>query len=505
MYIEPNTVIHLCKDVPLDTTYSHTIYFDSARNQLSFFLNKRKYTLNNQAYQRVNKGIMRVQYKAEDLYDCNYLIFQNTSFGDKWFFAFIRSVEYVNNITSEITFELDIMQTWYFDYTLQECFVDREHASSDGVGANTVPENLELGDYVVGESGVYDVYDGNPYICFVTTFNNDDDLSDKTDGSTVNDIYSALAYHFFPLLPSPDDADAFLDKIVEKNKWDGVISVFMSPFPADTVYNLWNISKPTDLNGYSPRNNKLLSWPFNLLHMYTDVSSGDFKYELFNDNNCRFSVNGCMTPNPSMMLTPANYAQGSQEYRLAITDFPQCAISGDVYKIYLAQNAASLPTRTIGGAVKAGIGIVGSVLNPLAGALGLAGQAVDYAADVANTLAQVYDISTKPPQVNGTQFSSSDWVFGNKKFRYMQLCIKPEFARIIDDYFDMYGYATHRTKVPNRKVRENWTYTKTKGCTITGSLPCDDMARICSIYDHGITFWANGDSIGNYSLSNNPI
>lgn len=56
---------------------------------------------------------MRVEKKAEDLYDCNYLAFQNTSFGSKWFYAFITSVEYVNNITSEITFEIDVLQTYF--------------------------------------------------------------------------------------------------------------------------------------------------------------------------------------------------------------------------------------------------------------------------------------------------------------------------------------------------------------------------------------------------------
>ena len=32
----------------------------------------------------------------------------------------------------------------------------------------------------------------------------------------------------------------------------------------------------------------------------------------------------------------------------------------------------------------------------------------------------------------------------------------PEFARIIDDYFNMFGYATHRVKTPNRDGRPHW-------------------------------------------------
>lgn len=44
---------------------------------------------------------------AENLYDCNYIMFQNASFGTKWFYAFITSVAYENNETSRITMEID--------------------------------------------------------------------------------------------------------------------------------------------------------------------------------------------------------------------------------------------------------------------------------------------------------------------------------------------------------------------------------------------------------------
>jgi hypothetical protein len=69
----------------------------------------------------------------------------------------------------------------------------------------------------------------------------------------------------------------------------------------------------------------------------------------------------------------------------------------------------------------------------------------------------------------------------------------------------MYGYAQHIRKVPNRAVRPHWTYTKTIGCCVKGSVPADDMASICAIYDKGITFWKNGDEVGNYNLPNAPV
>ena len=89
-------------------------------------------------------------------------------------------------------------------------------------------------------------------------------------------------------------------------------------------------------------------------------------------------------------------------------------------------------------------------------------------------------------------------------FEIQQLAIKEPFARVIDDYFTRYGYATHRNKIPNVNSRPHWNYVKTIGATITGSLPADDAKKICQILDAGVTFWKYGNEVGNYGLDNSP-
>ena len=54
------------------------------------------------------------------------------------------------------------------------------------------------------------------------------------------------------------------------------------------------------------------------------------------------------------------------------------------------------------------------------------------------------------------------------------------------------------------KSRPHWNYVKTIDCSISGSVPSDDEKTICNIFDKGITFWKNGNEIGNYSLDNRP-
>lgn len=68
----------------------------------------------------------------------------------------------------------------------------------------------------------------------------------------------------------------------------------------------------------------------------------------------------------------------------------------------------------------------------------------------------------------------------------------------------MYGYKTNKIKKPERNSRPHWTYTRTIGANVSGNVPADDLTEIAAIYDAGITFWRNGDEVGDYSLNNRP-
>ena len=87
-------------------------------------------------------------------------------------------------------------------------------------------------------------------------------------------------------------------------------------------------------------------------------------------------------------------------------------------------------------------------------------------------------------------------------FLFYHRHITAQFARIIDEYFDMYGYALHRVAIPNVQARKRWTYVKTIGCAVVGTMPADDMRKIQQIFDNGVRFWRNPSEVGNYSLDN---
>ena len=151
-WIEPNSTIKFLKNVPLDLTYDHTIYWNNKNDQLNYFNSKVAYTFDRQSYQRANSGTMKVEISPEKLYDCNYLMFQNTSFGSKWFYAFIASAEYVNNNVSMVKYVIDIMQTWHFNYKLGQTYVERQHTITDNPGESRTDEGFSVNTYVANAS-----------------------------------------------------------------------------------------------------------------------------------------------------------------------------------------------------------------------------------------------------------------------------------------------------------------------------------------------------------------
>ena len=86
-----------------------------------------------------------------------------------------------------------------------------------------------------------------------------------------------------------------------------------------------------------------------------------------------------------------------------------------------------------------------------------------------------------------------------------ELSIKPQYAQIIDDYFDLFGYKTCRVKIPYTNHRQNWWYTKTINANIIGNVPNDEMNKIKQAYNNGLTFWKNPANFLNYSVSNGTV
>lgn len=94
-------------------------------------------------------------------------------------------------------------------------------------------------------------------------------------------------------------------------------------------------------------------------------------------------------------------------------------------------------------------------------------------------------------------------VRGRNGFSFYKMSIKQEYAKIIDDFFSMFGYKVNEVKIPNVTGRQNWNYVKTVDANILGDIPQEDMQKLKDIFNSGVTFWHNPNTFLDYSQSNN--
>lgn len=529
--IEPNSRIDFLRGVPFDPSYENTMYFDNINQQVSYFDTKIAVPFERFSYVRVDNGYIKVGWSIDggnataikDLYNANYMRFKNTAFENKWFYAFVDKVEYINNNTVGVYYHIDVMQTWHFEYAFNQCMIERQHTETDVVGRNTIPENFELGEYEFDHSTEFDYY---PCAIVVTAgdFGGNYGSGVVVPGlSTKGNWFSGV--HFYPYVLSDPSAVTALNDMLEaaytdRNKLNTIIAVFVMPnvfastpvSPREYTENI--IPSGTygyHLGLYPVRNAKLMTYPYNML--YVTNYQGDhleLRYEFFSDvSNCKLKIWGNLSVNPGMILYPYNYKTSGDNFdeMLQITGFPMCAWANDAFKAWVAQNAGTImagayaiANQAIMGAGKTAMSVAGgNVGGTVSGVSQLNGAFLGAAALVG----KVADHYAAPPSSHGNGNGNIQFQAGKMTFMWCHKHIRPEYAAIIDDFFDMYGYAIHRSGIPNRNARPCYTFVKTADCSLDGNVPVAYLREIEQIFNKGIRFWRTSATFGVYDVAVN--
>lgn len=511
--------------VPLESDYKHTLYFNSKEAQNNYFKSKIVKEYTNFTYQRKD-NVIYVPDHYDDIYNVNYVMYQNSKYNNKWFYAFVKNLKFENDECTIVEIETDVMQTWMFDYTLKPSFIEREHTKNDDVGVNIVDEGLETGDFICNSKVIDE--QGNDLFIYMAVSDYAGNVIGDVKGNLVNGVYSGMEYHAYNI--TTDAIKELNDEITEydkASKADAINSIFMGPAwlsgispvgengefknailgktNAPKTYNT-TFPKQTTINNYEPRNKKLLCYPYNYVLATNNAgSSAIYKYEHFTGDNCTFKVNGAVTPGCSIRMNPTNYKGVSvnNEEGLNAGKYPICCWNSDVYTNWQTQNGVNNALGIASGALQIGAGLAMALGT---GGLGMAiggGTVAGGVSTITNVMAAKHQASLVPDQARGnTNCGDVLTASGENTFMFYKMSIKHEFARMIDGYFDMFGYKTNLIKIPNKAHRSRYWYTKTIDVNIDGSIPQDDMQKIKDCYNNGITFWRNASEIQDYSLSN---
>lgn len=541
MAITPDTNLKLLK-CNLNLDELNQINFSNATTQYNYFNGLTKLEKEGFTYQRKD-NVIRFPANIDDIIEYNYVMYQNHNYTNKWFYAYITRMEFVNTGMTDIYIKTDPYQCWQFDITFMRSFVEREHTNDDTIGSNTVPEGIETGEYVYSYYSIpKGINMGSSHVVMGTTASVQN--GDSIFGSEYSNVYSGLKYYIFKTTTDLTTALSYLDYL---GKAESVVALFIAPdtltgwsetsqswvqHTGDYSFKYMEVSTPTpstplssfhvvqynafvyetSTDTYTPVNKKLFTYPFHFFTVTNNLgTTGEYHYEDFYQGlgYANFYLYGALAVGCSIKAVPTNYKNiGNDANNLPYQDgivcgkFPTCSWNTDVYTNWLTQNAVNLISE--GATAGAGIvgGAIGMFVNPLIGAGALAGGLKQ----TESLLSQVYEHAIMPPQAKGSMNSGDiTYSLGYTSFGYYILQPKKEWARRIDNFFSMYGYKTNLTKVPNITGRRNWNYVKCIDVNIEGYIPQEDLNEIKGMFNNGVTIWHNASTFLDYSQNNDII
>lgn len=512
MAFSPDTIIRLC-NVPLAQDQIHQLSFTSRAGQTAYFAGTAVHTFTSFTLQRKD-SVVKVSKHIDELWNCNYCMYDNAQFGGRWIYGFITKLEYLGDTATAVHIQTDVFQTWMLDCTFRQSFVEREHILTDTVGANLVEEGLETGEYVKrNTTTVTDLND----LAFIMA------VSEGLDGFALagrlyNGIYSGLAYIPYFGANKVGAISVKIKEYADAGKAEAIRAIFTFPTAllqsgasSGSVMTSDQLVSPvinktvsytlTTLDGYTVKNKKLLTHPYNFLHATNlQGQSADFRFEMLTTNNGSFlfAVYGSCMPGAKIGCFPVAYKTGTAfgpnwEEGITLQNYPLCGWVTSAWDNWIAQNSIGLATSAGTAVMSIGAGLATG--QPLAVGGGIVA--------VMSQLQQLQQKAIEPDHAKGNSNGSTlNISAGMQTIEFHQMQIRADQAQRLDKFFDMYGYKTNQVKVPNLTGRPFWNYVKTIDANITGPIPQSDLVELRNMFNSGVTLWHNPANIGNYSLNN---
>lgn len=372
MALPYNSKLTLYHDIPFDPMYEHSVLFDSPTAQTNYFNNQiiaDNVKFKSLSYLRYQRGVIKVQSKMSLLTNCNYLKFYNETtsltqdYEDVSFYCFITGIEYINENTVAISYEIDHFQTWMFYYRMNPCYVEREHVASDNVGEHRVAEGLDTGEYAITDTEFIERWLSNnasnsAYMVVAT---------ERPDGTQfqayIDNTYTGLAVTYCRTtselttviqnyLAGPTQSITPIITILQ------FPSVFLNEDGTDVraiEYTLqqdqtsglggfrnWNPTTQQE-EVYLPQNNKLYGYPYNYMVLESpEGSSQVLKYEDFKSfDTHKFSLAISTFPMVEMACGPMQYQFGeavNARNIMCTKMFPTVGVTSDAFQAWWAQN-----------------------------------------------------------------------------------------------------------------------------------------------------------------------
>lgn len=386
-----NSKIILAKGIHIDRDYKNVVSYSVS--DMITLLNSNNHYVNSADDFSFIRSQTRVStpFSFDECIQSNYIAFQNPSYSNKWFFAFIDDVYYKSDGCTEITFTVDAFTTFWEDWHVKPCLTVREHVADDTIGLHTIEEGLDIGDDFIEEreeyvSGFSDYF----YVAVETTYKPDKNsharaniATDPVEGTQYNGIcvFNKNVFGSDILLFDTHTSDPYafarnLQRFIQRVSLDEHIGDIRNMYiiPSSAIlardleqYNCYmtsnddypftfdlllgslaptklnhNFAKITSFPGVTVKNNKCYCYPYNYLEVTNNAGNRNiYKYERFSGTGATFEVALAIGVGCSGRLTPTNYKGQAYNHDedIPLGKFPTCSWSSDAYTNFLTQEA----------------------------------------------------------------------------------------------------------------------------------------------------------------------
>lgn len=138
-------MIELIKSFPYDNNYDYIKMFNTKQEQDNYFNTLNSIVIEKNNYIKIENSF-NVEYDYDYLVNegVNYIVFNN---GYKDIYAFIIKKEYVRENLTRLIYEVDVIQTYMFDFSLNRSFVERKKCSIDEIV--DFDDGLNIGEHII--------------------------------------------------------------------------------------------------------------------------------------------------------------------------------------------------------------------------------------------------------------------------------------------------------------------------------------------------------------------
>ena len=532
--------LKLYKNFPIND-YSNQVYYSNQSARDNAFDNYEDISIKDLASCDKTKQLIRlnVSYYVGNKYNYGCIVENN-----KRYYIFIDSVEWKSNLNTVILhYSYDYWQTYCYQITFKDSFVEREHVNDDSFGKYIIDEGLPIDEYKVQSNEVLDGNNDGMYFCITLSDTRDVVSVGHNEQTPIPSTCKPSKFEQSTAIIFSDDLDTvsmFIDLLTSHNKLDGISGMYSVPKTAipkkiqkqgyewatgeDMIKYVgvnndlptmleWNLSKPTTIDGYTPINKKCFTYPYCFANITNNNGSSLYgQFELADDKtSVKFRYYfPCIEGNTSFGYLE-NYDGVSKNFDKSIQGQTNIELPfvTNTFSAYLSANQNSIANQystidrnhtmaQVKNGVNGAMGLIGNIAT--GNVMGAISSGVNTAMNVAETELNTYnqrqaidsslkDQESKANVSHGAYTGVGNIICGQIGFKGQLITITGENCKMIDDYFSMFGYKINQIKVPQFNSRPYWNYIKTSGVNLIGNVPQDALNTIKHMFDNGSTIW----------------